>query len=593
MSTHMDNKRPQPGARDAVNPMLEDDAYDEGSLPVKGGAGAKKAEVASTNPGGEGLSLDVLPDLDVDFLSSGDSGLPELPGLSPTLKDESYDEEDGLYGPITGAIKLPVLDEDELETAMREESYGPRDSLGRGGAVAHEPAAVPEYEALEEDFRRSFADESPVEDKREPREEGPYESPEASLSAEEAEERPVEQLGSSIADLASTIGQWDDDIEEDAVEPVNRAPGSSFDINMADDDGEPRFDLDDVISAAIAAGASDIHLTPGDVVAFTELREIVRHNEFGEITEFVTSRLQDQIISKQLEQDFVEELELDTSYTVKTGPAKGRRLRLSMGKTEGAIFMVFRVIADEIPTPQQLGVPEVMRGWAQLPNGLVLVNGPTGTGKSTTLASLMREIQLTRPLKVITIEKPIEYLYGTVGRASITQREVGRDARTFAAALTSAMRQAPNIILVGEVRNRLEIDELLRAAETGHLAISTLHSNSAPATINRIRSLYEGDEQLRVLSSLSDNLRGLANQVLLRHKDGGRQFAVHEVLTVDREVAAMVRVGDTDAIRDYQERKGITMEHALVRAVREGKATVETARAAAAHPLYFDEIYDS
>jgi len=355
------------------------------------------------------------------------------------------------------------------------------------------------------------------------------------------------------------------------------------------------LDLDAVIGMAIEAGASDIHLAPFDEVAFTVLGEIRRISEFGEIDSNMTVRLQQTIISNVLEQSFVEELELDTSYVVKSGKYKGRRLRLSVGKTESNIFMVFRVIAATMPTPDELDIPQNMRNWVNLPNGLVLVNGPTGSGKSTTLSSLVQEIQMTRAEKVITIEKPIEYVYGVKPgqKAYITQREVGKDSRTFAAALTSAMRQAPNIILVGEVRNREEIDELLRAAETGHLAISTLHTTSCPATINRIRSMYEGDEQLRVLATLADNLRGMMTQTLVKSPDGKKRTAVREVLEINSELKQMVLKGDVLGIRQYMEDTGTTMEHELVKAVKAGFASLDSARSKAPNPLYFDELYES
>lgn len=354
------------------------------------------------------------------------------------------------------------------------------------------------------------------------------------------------------------------------------------------------IDLDSIISKAIEVGASDIHLSPFDEVAFTILGDIARFSEFGVIDPNMTVRLQQTIISNVLEQVFVEELELDTSYVVKSGKAKGRRLRLSVGKTEGNIYLVFRVITDVMPTPDELEIPQTVRDWTKLPNGLVLVNGPTGSGKSTTLSSLTQEIQFNRPAKVITIEKPIEYVYGVKPgqKAFITQREVGRDSRGFAPALTSAMRQAPNIIIVGEVRNRLEIDELLRAAETGHLAISTLHTTSCPATINRIRSMYEGDEQLRVLATLSDNLRGMMTQALVKSPDGKSRFAVREVLQVDKEIKGYILAGDVQAIRDYQEARGTTMEHELVKAVHAGRSSIDSARANAPSPLYFDELLD-
>lgn len=399
----------------------------------------------------------------------------------------------------------------------------------------------------------------------------------------------------SIDDLLINLDDLNSDDEEDY---------SSSGIRTLDDYATPQshedemdfegasLDLDAVIALAIEAGASDVHVTPYDEISFSVLGEIRRVSEFGEVDANMTTRLQQTIISNVLEQMFVEDLELDTSYVVKSGKYKGRRTRLSIGKTGGEIFLVFRIIAETMPTPDELEIPQSMRDWVNLPNGLILVNGPTGSGKSTTLSSLIQEIQFNRPDKIITIEKPVEFVYGVKPgqKALIVQREVGRDARSFSNALTSAMRQAPNIILVGEVRNRLEIDELLRAAETGHLAISTLHTTSCPATINRIRSMYEGDEQLRVLATLADNLRGMMTQTLVKTPDGSSRFAVREVLQVDAEVKEMVLVGDVAGISQYMKDREQTMAHELVRAVKSGRVRYRAARDKAPEPLYFDQI---
>jgi twitching motility protein PilT len=296
------------------------------------------------------------------------------------------------------------------------------------------------------------------------------------------------------------------------------------------------------------------------------------------------------IISHVLEQDFVQDMELDTSYVVKTGPAKGRRLRLSIGKTFGDIFLQFRVIADTIPTPKELGVSGPLLEWFSLPRGAVMLNGSTGTGKSTTMSSLLKDVQLTQAKKIITIEKPIEFVYGTEGKALVVQREVGRDARSFAGALKSALRQAPDIIVVGEVRDREEVDEFLRAAETGHLAISTMHSDSAPATINRIMSLYDGDEQKRILGTLSDVARGFANQLLVKTPDKKSRFAVREVLPVDEEVSKLILHGNVSGLQEYQMRHKITMDHELAKAVAGGFCTLEDARLQSSKPLRFDRL---
>ena len=183
----------------------------------------------------------------------------------------------------------------------------------------------------------------------------------------------------------------------------------------------------------------------------------------------------------------------------------------------------------------------------------------------------------------------MEFLYPFDGRALVVQREIGQDARSFSSALDSAMRQAPDIILVGEVRNEEEVDALLRASETGHLTLSTMHTKSAASTINRIKSLYSGSDQLRVLASLSDVARGFANQVLVKDKQGGR-FAVREVLSVDEEVSDLIASGDVAGIRRYQIEHEKTMEHGLADAVLRGKCTLDEARRVSQYRGLFDSL---
>lgn len=348
--------------------------------------------------------------------------------------------------------------------------------------------------------------------------------------------------------------------------------------------------IDDILSDAIVRGASDVHINPDSYVSFTILGEIVHIKEYGVIPDNMTKRMYTSITSHMSQATFASDLELDTSYTIKQGGYKGRRFRLSVGYSYGCVFMVFRVINDIIPTPEDLGIPEALKKWVQLPNGLVLICGPTGTGKSTTFASLVNQINRQQTKKIITVERPIEYVYPRDGRGLITQREVGRDARSFHSALTSAMRQAPDVIMIGEVRNREEVDSLLQASESGHLSFSTMHTNTPPSTINRIKSLYTGDEQLRVLSSLKDNIRGIANQVLLKTLDGRGRFAVHCVLVVEGEVADMIGEGDVSAIQEHMLTQRTTMEHQLAKAVVGKRCTVDTARAQCVHPELFDDI---
>lgn len=230
----------------------------------------------------------------------------------------------------------------------------------------------------------------------------------------------------------------------------------------------------------------------------------------------------------------------------------------------------------------------------------IAVNSPTKTflcgnyivtHNTTTLASIIRDIQLNEKKKIITIEKPIEFIYPNNGKSLIVQRDVPTDCLSFGNGLTSAMRSAPNIILIGEVRNREEVDEVLRASETGHLALSTIHTSNNITTLNRIRSLYTGEEQKRILSSLGDNLRGIINQTLVKSKDGKTRFALREVLKVDFNIRKLIQDDRLSEIRKMQENNRSTMEHLLLQAVLQQKCSLNDARDKAPDQSYFDYLY--
>lgn len=376
-------------------------------------------------------------------------------------------------------------------------------------------------------------------------------------------------------------------------EPLSNSSNfSDNDYYEAAEVKEKVLEIDEIISTAISIGASDIHISPNDKVCFTLLGDIVRTDKFGVIESIVIERSQQEILTNVLENDFIENKTVDTSYVLQKGKYKGRRVRLSMGRTFGKPFMVMRVVADDIPSLSDLGVEDEIYSWSGLQNGLVLMNGPTGQGKSTTLAAIIKEIQYSKPKKIITIEKPVEFVYGEKGKALITQIEVGKDARSYRSALTSALRQAPNIILLGEARDRLEMSALLDAAETGHLAISTMHTNSAASTIQRFMKMYENDDLSKNLEMLSEVSRGFANQTLLKSIDEQSRFAVREILSITPEVKALIARGDVKGIKDYQIEREATMEHKLVQAVVDNKCRLSEAREKAVDSFLFDSIIE-
>ena len=556
------------------------------------------------------------------------------------------------------------------------------------------------------------------------------------------------------------------------------------------------FHLDMVLSYAIEAGASDIHLNADKPVAFTVLGNIVKQHDFPIPDSILMEDLVKGILSHQAMGVFVRDLDYDASYVIKRGRYKGRRFRVSVYKNYGSDGIVFRTITDEIPTPDQLNIEEEVKSWFYQSSGAILVCGPTGSGKalhidtliptptgmkrvgeikigdkiydkdknltevldvhqasrkdklykitlengevfkasgphewvvhnnkgllssvttdeifnkfeyeyfipklnlpvrlyngytveerkellygmtgnseleiikldeytdeivelanslgyytyyeneklvinktkskrltrivkvekikdnykdyfcfevdseshtyligntftithnSTTMASILREIQLTQEKKIITIEKPIEAIFPDDGKALVVQRAIPEDCVDFEFGLTGAMRQNPDYILIGEVRNQTEVSEFLRAAETGHLAMSTIHTVNNVTTLNRIRSLFSGEEQRRILATLGDVLRGIVNQQLVMRKDGTGRFAVREALTIDYKIRRLIAEDNFQAIRDFQEANGKTMEQQLVKAVLADKCTLEEARSKAPDQIYFDHVFE-
>jgi twitching motility protein PilT len=205
------------------------------------------------------------------------------------------------------------------------------------------------------------------------------------------------------------------------------------------------------------------------------------------------------------------------------------RFRVNICRQRGTFSIVLRVVPFDIPAVDALGLPDVIKKIAMEERGLILVTGVTGSGKSTTLASMVNLINQTKPCKIVTIEDPIEYLHREI-KSSVVQREVGFDTENFSIALRAALRQDPDIILVGEMRDHATIETALKAAETGHLVLSTLHTEDAPKTINRIISVFDLSEQKSVRIRLSEVLRAVISQRLLRRKDGKGRVAVAEIM---------------------------------------------------------------
>lgn len=396
--------------------------------------------------------------------------------------------------------------------------------------------------------------------------------------------------GEEVEDIDNDF--YNDDLEEDDLSEISKQAQAILDWEPPAPRSTPEtienewittgwigfLHVDQILTEAIITGASDVHLITDQRVSMSRNGDIIRYDGYI-IPDNDTMHLliHEGILSHQEQAEFNRDFEYDGSYTLQYGPYKGTRTRINIGRTFGKYFIVFRIINDFIPTLEDLEVEQEIVEWSYYPNGLFMLCGPTGTGKSTTLASIVYNLMVTTRKKIITIENPIEYIYPDDTNSLVVQREVGGDTRGFYEGLTSAMRQNPDVILLGEVRNTEEVTELLRAAETGHLAISTMHTNSVATTINRIQNLFSGNEQKRIMSTLADTLRGIANQVLVKDKEDGR-FAVREILSINDEIKELIVKGDVRGIRQYQIDNKSTMEHKLAEAVKEGRCYEEEAR---------------
>ena len=279
--------------------------------------------------------------------------------------------------------------------------------------------------------------------------------------------------------------------------------------------------LDRLLTYGVKNGASDLHFLVGDRPTF-RVDGSLRHVKSDSLGPTDTHRVCEILLGKQAAHHNLDELqEHDCSYSI---DGIGR-FRVNLFRQRGSLCAILRVIPSEIPTLEALGLPARIQGLAEEERGLVLVTGATGSGKSSTLAAMIRHINATRSAHILTIEDPIEFLHKN-DRASVTQREVGTETKSFTKALRAALRQDPDVILVGEMRDPETIDIALKAAETGHMVFSTVHTTDASKTVGRLVGVFPPEEQQAVRLRLADNLKGVVSQRLLPRIDGkGRVVA--------------------------------------------------------------------
>jgi twitching motility protein PilT len=294
------------------------------------------------------------------------------------------------------------------------------------------------------------------------------------------------------------------------------------------------IDIKKLLQSVVAHGASDLHLvsrSEPQIRIDGSLKAVNLPILTGEDIEEMAYAL----LTEKQKKSFEEHLELDFALLL---PGIGR-FRANYYRTLGDIAAAFRIIPTEIPSLDDLNAPDIYKRLIKREKGLILVTGPTGSGKSTTLAAMLNEINLTENKHIVTVEDPVEFIHQNK-KCVFSHRETGTDTRSFSMALKYAMRQDPDIILIGEMRDKETIEAALTAAETGHLVFGTLHTNSAPGTINRIIDVFSGEEQGQIRTMIATSLVGVISQVLLPKVGGGR-VAVPEIMIPNHAIANLIR----------------------------------------------------
>ncbi len=343
------------------------------------------------------------------------------------------------------------------------------------------------------------------------------------------------------------------------------------------------YTLEQILSEGIRMKASDIHLTVGYRAIVRVDGKLVKLNT-NELTQQNLKDYSSQLINQRKDIDFVKSTEADFSYSF-----SNRRFRVNIFRELGNLAIVARIVPEKILTIDELGLPQILKDLSKIPGGLILVTGPTGSGKSTTLASILNHVNTNDSKHIITIEDPIEFIFPKA-QSLIEQREFGSDFTSWSKALRSILRQDPNIVLVGEMRDHETIASTITISETGHLVFATLHTNSASQTIDRIIDVFPEAQQAQIRAQLANVITAVISQRLVPLVNGGRK-AVMEILVANSAVKNAIREAQThqidNMIQTGQDFGMISLEKSLVELVRKGLITTDTAKSATVKP---DEI---
>ena len=345
--------------------------------------------------------------------------------------------------------------------------------------------------------------------------------------------------------------------------------------------------MEKIIKAAVDRGASDLHIKAGDVFRARidgKLVALTKQALTPEQTKAIALRL----IHNEEDRARIDKLQ---DYDCSWGAAGIGRFRVNILKQRSSFMIVMRVIPFEVPTFEKLRLPKVMAKVAQAERGMVLVTGVTGSGKSSTMAALVNFINASVNKHIVTLENPIEFLHRDI-QSSITQREIGVDTDSFKMGLRAALRQDPDVILIGEMRDAETIDTAMKAAETGHLLLSTLHTADAQSTIMRILAMFPPEEQDVVRIRLAEALHGVISQRLLPRADGKGRVVAAEVMILTPTIRDLILENRISEIREFiaegREQYGMqTFDQHLADLVHDGECTYEVALAASSRPADF------
>jgi twitching motility protein PilT len=340
---------------------------------------------------------------------------------------------------------------------------------------------------------------------------------------------------------------------------------------------EPDTPVQELLGHVLAADASDLHITAGTPPTLRVHGDLKRLEEYGALDPDQLRRMIYAILTQSQRERLEQDLELDMSYSL---PGKAR-FRVNVYFQRDAIGAAFRLIPFSIRGLEELGLPPQVADFARLPRGLVVVTGPTGSGKSTTLAGLIDVVNNELAVHIMTVEDPIEYLH-CHKLALVNQREVGSDTRSFAEALKHVLRQDPDVILVGEMRDLETIQTAVTAAETGHLVFATLHTQDAPQTIDRIIDAFPSHQQQQIRVQLSTTLQAIVTQQLLQTYDGHGRVVAAEIMVATPAIRNLIREAKVHQIYSAMQAGGRygmqTMDFALAQLVRAGKINLDLAR---------------